>query len=154
MSKKQKSCIQCTLLISSLRSGAYAGGGGGWGSTPPPPPPLAMYFFFFLFFFACHPGGRSGRRTVPLPNNVNDVKNCKGEKKCVGVPPPPPPPPSSATFSGLARHRGICSQKHPPLKNPAYASVYGPYKSSALEHWSHWLFANKHKWYSWNKFQV
>ena len=25
----------------------------------------------FFSFFACHPGGRSGRRTVPLPNNVN-----------------------------------------------------------------------------------
>ena len=41
---------------------------GGGGSNPlpfvrnPPPPPL--------FFFSCHPGGRSGRRTVPLPNGV------------------------------------------------------------------------------------
>ena len=98
------------LVIVSYMSGAYAGGGGGF------KPPLLWLCHFFFFFLLVTPGGRSGRRTVPLPNNVNDVKNCKEKKKS------PPPPPRSATFSGLARHRGICSRKHPPLKNPAYAS--------------------------------
>ena len=65
----------------------------------------------FFFFFACHPGGRSGRRTVPLPNNVNDVKICKKRKKCVGVPPtphpPPPPPPRGGPRRGSeATERG------------------------------------------------
>ena len=60
---------------------------------------FGRFFFFFFFFFACHPGGRSGRRTVPLPSNVNDAK--KKKKKCVvGV--PPPPPPLSDFFLGLA----------------------------------------------------
>ena len=60
------------------------------GANRPRPPP-----FFSGLFFACHPGGRSGRRMVPLPNNVNDAH----KKKCVGVPPPPPPPPPHwATF--------------------------------------------------------
>ena len=31
-----------------------------------------LFFRHFLFFFACHPGGRSGRRRVPLHNNVNE----------------------------------------------------------------------------------
>ena len=88
--------------------------GWGWGSTPPPPPHWLCNCFCFVVV-ACHPGGRSGRRTVPLPNNVNDVKIVR-EKNVSESPPPPPPPPRSATFSDLARHRGI--------KNPAYASVY------------------------------
>ena len=55
-------------------AGAYAGGGGGGSGGSNPPFEIGFFFFFFFFFFACHPGGRSGRRTVPLPNNVNDAK--------------------------------------------------------------------------------
>ena len=67
------------------------GGGGGLGFNPPPPlvrkPPL-----FFLFFFTCHPGGRSGRRTVPLPNGVARLSTLRAlrKKKCRSTPPPPP----------------------------------------------------------------
>ena len=54
---------------------------------------------FRPFFFAFHPGGRSGKQTVPLPHNVNHAKKStpkkkkkkSGGKKCVGAPPPPPP---------------------------------------------------------------
>ena len=49
-----------------------------------------FFFFFFFFFFACHPGGRSGRRTVPLPNNVNVGPKNSGGKMCRSPPPPPP----------------------------------------------------------------
>ena len=59
------------------------GGGARIGRGPP---------FFGRFFVACHPGGRSGRRMVPLPDNVNDGKKNLRKTKCVGVPPPPPPP--------------------------------------------------------------
>ena len=41
------------------------------------------FFFFFFFFFAFHPGGRSGRQTVPLPHNVNYTPKIQGGKKCV-----------------------------------------------------------------------
>ena len=85
----------------TLNPGAYAGGGGGLGFNPPPPPIwLCNFYYYFLL--------------VTLPNHVNDVKIVR-KKKCVGV--PPPPPPRSATFSGLARHRGICSRKHPFKKS-------------------------------------
>ena len=52
---------------------------GGSNRPRPPPPPRASFRRFF-FFFAFHPGGRSGRRTVPLPHNVNDVKKKIKEK--------------------------------------------------------------------------
>ena len=75
---------------------------GGGGPNRPRPPLLSDDFnLFVFFFFACHPGGRCGRRTVPLPNNVNVGPKNSGGKMCRS-PPPPPPPPHWATFSGLA----------------------------------------------------
>ena len=62
------------------------GGGGGGGRRIGRGPPFFGRFFFFRpfssFFFACHPGGRSGRRTVPLPNNIYDANENQGEKMC------------------------------------------------------------------------
>ena len=101
----------CNKLVSVDEAGAYAGGGGGFGGVQPPPPPLAMS----IFFFACHPGGRSGRRTIPLPNNVNDAKNCQEKKMCRSPPPPPPPPPLSDFFRPGAVSRNLLS-KTPPFK--------------------------------------
>ena len=75
------------FFLSIIHSGGsrflFAGGGGGSGGSRGPNRPRPPFFFFLSFPF--HPGGRSGRRTVPLPHNVDDAK------KCVRVPPPPPP---------------------------------------------------------------
>ena len=90
--------------------------GGGWVQTPPPPP-FGYVNFFFFFFFAYHPGGRSGRRTVPLPNNVNDVKNCKEKKNVSESPPPPPPPPLSDFFRPGAASRNLLSKTTPFKKS-------------------------------------
>ena len=60
------------------------------GPNRPRPPPLLSddFNFFGRFFFFCLPPRRSsGRRTVPLPNNVNVGPKNSGEKY-VGVPPP------------------------------------------------------------------
>ena len=78
---------------------------------------LSSFFRGFFFFFACHPGGRSGRRMVPLHNNVNDAK--KISEKDVSESPPPPPP-QWATFSGLARHRGIW------IPGPPFSQILDP----------------------------
>ena len=92
--------------------------GGRIGRSPPPPPP---FLGPFLFCFAFHPGGRSGRRTVPLlyPINVNDGK----KKMCRS--PPPPPPPRWATFF----RPGVASQlldSRPSLFTyPGFATVEG-----------------------------
>ena len=78
------------------------GGGGRIGRGPPFFRTILIFSgVFFFFFFACHPGGRSGRRTVPLPNNVNVGPKNSGEKWCLrdtqslqkellSLPPPPP----------------------------------------------------------------
>ena len=80
---------------------------------PPPPPPLSDFF---------RPG-IEGKKCVgvlpPPPPPLSDFFRpgaASREKNVSESPPPPPPPPRSATFSGLARHRGICSRKHPPFK--------------------------------------
>ena len=82
-------------------------------NRPRPPPPLFRSFFYFYFFiiiiyfffvFACHPGGRSGRRTVPLPNNVNDAttkQKITGKKMC----------------RSLARHR---------ISGPPFSQILDP----------------------------
>ena len=98
----------------------YSGGsrGGGGGPNRPRPPLLSDDFNFFglFFFFACHPGGRSGRRTVPLPNNVNVGPKNSGGKMCRS----PPPPPHWATFSGLA---GNLDSRPPLFTNPGSATA-------------------------------
>ena len=68
----------CTLQWGgNSHSGGSRGGGGGESAAAP-----GAVFVVVAF----HPGGRSGRRTVPLPHNENDARKKKSEKKiCVGV---------------------------------------------------------------------
>ena len=91
-------------------------GGGRIGRGPPFFRTILIFsgIFFFFFFFACHPGGRSGRRTVPLPNNVNVGPKNSGGKMCRS-----PPPPHWATFSGLA---GNLDSQPPLFTNPGSAT--------------------------------
>ena len=95
--KRTHLMYKCNMYTWS-RSGGSRGGGGRIGRGPPFFRTILIFsgFFFFFFFFACHPGGRSGRRTVPLPNNVNVGPKNSGGKMCRS------PPPHWATFSGLA----------------------------------------------------
>ena len=76
--------------------------GGGFGVQPPPPP--------WFFFKTCHPGDRSGRRTVPLPNGVARLSTLMAlwRKKSVGA-----PPPAYQLFLGLARLSRLANP--PPL---------------------------------------
>ena len=84
----------------------------------PGPLPFSGRFFFF-FFFARHPGGRSGRRMVPLYTiMLMTAKKCKG-KNVLDSPPPPPPPQLSDFFRPGAASRNF----RPSLfRNPGSAT--------------------------------
>ena len=97
----------------SLTDDVSGGSRGGRIGRRRPPPPffgrlllLLYYYYLFIFLLFCiifffwpfHPGGQSGRQTIPLPHNVND---------------------DSATFSGLARHRGVW------IPGPLFSQILG-----------------------------
>ena len=110
----KKTLSKCQRADRNGHSSATVVDQGGGGANRPRPPPL-----FRLKKRNFHPGGRSGRRTVPLPHNVNDAKRV-----------PPPPSPHWTTFSCLARHRGIW------IPGPPFSQILDPplarFKSNSL----------------------
>ena len=96
----------------NCNSGKVGSGGSRGGGPNRPRPPLfsADCFFFFFFFLLFTPEVGSGRRTVPLPHNVNDEKNTHTTTTTTTTensesPPPPPPPLSDFLMLGAAsRH--------------------------------------------------
>ena len=64
---------------------ADPGGGGAESAAVPPFFGRLLFLSAFFFFFLVNPGGRSGRRMVPLHSNVINGKKISGEKKCVGA---------------------------------------------------------------------
>ena len=82
--------MHCILFSNWLQQWQIRGGGGGGGaeSAVAPPPPIFRPFFGLVFFFAFHPGGRFGRRTVPLHQNINDAtKKFRRKQNLVEFPP-------------------------------------------------------------------
>ena len=68
--------LHTTLLIAvSSKSTTVSGGSRGVGRIGRGPLPFRPLFCFgfCVCYFAVHSGDRSGRRTVPLPHNVNDA---------------------------------------------------------------------------------
>ena len=88
------------MYITIIHSGGSRGGGANWPLSPPPPPPPPPPIFLLF-----HPGGRSGSRTVPLP-----------QKKCVEA------PPRWATFSDLARVSQHLDSRPSLFTNPGSAT--------------------------------
>ena len=60
----------CEMLIQKIKCSGGSRGGGPNRPLAPPPPFWGRFFFFFFYFLPFHPGGWSGRRTVPIPHNV------------------------------------------------------------------------------------
>ena len=88
----------CNVFDSRKAQCKISGGSGGGGLNRPRQPPPPFFPPFFFFFFAFHPRGRSGRRTVPPPHNVNVATN-KNQGGNVPDSPPPPPAPAQWPFS-------------------------------------------------------